>query len=72
MSDTDIVMDDVSAHRILLDPVIDSECEDIDCKDEGAEEEDEELMETNRKFAVELGVVPPRSTCNTECQLPSP
>ncbi|KAF9779018.1 hypothetical protein BJ322DRAFT_1113877 [Thelephora terrestris] len=71
-SNTDIVADEVSAHHISLDPVVDSECEDIGCEGEDADEGDEELMESNHAFAVKLGVVPPRSTRDAGCQLPSP
>ena len=71
-SDVDIVMDDISAHHISLDSVIDSECEDLDPEDEVAEEGGKGLIELNRTFAVELGVVPPQSACNAGDQRPPP
>jgi hypothetical protein len=49
-------------HNTLLDPVVDSECEDTDLEDE-----DEDAGELNRRFVIKLGIVPPRPSRSSGC-----
>jgi hypothetical protein len=58
----DVVMEDAPACKVPPDLVVDSECEDSDLEDEDG---DEEPLELNRQVTVELGLVPPRPSCDT-------